>query len=189
MPIKVRCSTCGARLKAPDAAAGRPLDCPHCSQVVSVPKPAAAPPPSVAGRGETADVLQKPDRSRPPPSADRHELFEQLAHEIEDNRSHRLEAASVEDTADADGLGALGLAFAAASALCLLAGCLTMGLSYWGAAPFAAGGAGCAFFSQSRLRIIGLVVNLLLLIPAIFLIRTMVAAAVAPELPPQPFVR
>jgi hypothetical protein len=189
MPIKVRCSTCGARLKAPDKAAGRPLDCPHCSQVVPVPVPAAAPPPSVAGPGETSDVVTKPEKKRPPPPADRHELFEQLAHEIEDNRSHRLEAAAVEDTADADKPGALGLALAAASALCLLAGCLTMGLSYWCAAPLAAGGAGCAAVSHSRLRVIGLVVNVLLFIPAVLLLRTMIAAAVAPELPPQPFVR
>src|SRR3954452_22159486 len=56
MSIKLNCPTCGANLKAPDAAAGRPLDCPHCAQAVAVPSVAASPPPSVAGRGESAGV-------------------------------------------------------------------------------------------------------------------------------------
>jgi hypothetical protein len=189
MPIKVRCSTCGARLKAPDKAAGRPLDCPHCSQVVAVPKPAAAPPPSVAGRGEASDVERSPSRGQSTAPSIRHELYEQLAHEIEDGRSHRREAALAEDAADADRIGALGLALAALSALSLLMGCLTLGLSFWAAAPFAAAGAGCAAFSHSRLRVVGLAVNLLLLIPAVLILRTLWAAVVAPQLPPQPFVR
>jgi hypothetical protein len=37
MPISVECPTCAARLKAPDAAAGKRVPCPKCRGVVIVP--------------------------------------------------------------------------------------------------------------------------------------------------------
>jgi hypothetical protein len=188
MSIKVRCSTCGAKLKAPDAAAGRRLDCPHCNQVVPVPPRAAAPPPSVAGRGEASDLDEKPGRNAANAEAVRRQQYEQLADEIDEQRSHRREAAAAEDVSDADLPGAIGLGLGVAAAFCLLAGCFTLGLTYWVAAPFAAAGAGCAAFSRSRLRLIGLAINLLLLIPAVLVFRSVWAAATAPELPAQPFV-
>jgi hypothetical protein len=39
VPIPVACATCGAKLKAPDAAAGRTLKCPQCGTAVIVPSP------------------------------------------------------------------------------------------------------------------------------------------------------
>src|SRR4051794_19472270 len=44
MPISLTCPACGARLKAPDHAAGRTLRCPKCQGAVAVPVagPAAA---------------------------------------------------------------------------------------------------------------------------------------------------
>jgi regulator of protease activity HflC (stomatin/prohibitin superfamily) len=39
MSIAVACPTCGAKLKAPDNAAGRKVKCPKCQQPVAVPRP------------------------------------------------------------------------------------------------------------------------------------------------------
>lgn len=51
MPIAVTCPHCGTKLKAPDKAAGKTLNCPKCASSISVPanEPAGrqAPPPAV----------------------------------------------------------------------------------------------------------------------------------------------
>lgn len=44
MPILTACQRCGAKLKAPDAAAGRTLNCPKCGETVAVPGRASARP-------------------------------------------------------------------------------------------------------------------------------------------------
>jgi hypothetical protein len=184
--IKVRCSTCGARLKAPDAAAGKPLDCPHCAQVVPVPAQATLPPPTVAGPGESSHYDGRITiRPKPP----RKPTFDELADEIEERRKHRLEDAVVEDASEADLPGAISLGLALTSTLCLLAGCFTCGLTYWVAAPIAAAGAGCAAFSHSRLRLSGLAFNLVVMIPAVIAFRAALMAATAPASEMQPFVR
>ena len=41
MPIDVTCDACGARFKAPDAAAGKKGKCKKCGAVIAVPVPAA----------------------------------------------------------------------------------------------------------------------------------------------------
>jgi hypothetical protein len=186
MPIKVRCSTCGARLKAPDRAAGRPLDCPHCAQVVTVPPQAAAPPPAVAGPGESSDVEGRPGGRQ---SESVRQYFDHLADEFEDRRHHRLEAVTTEDATEADRIGAAALGLGVVAAACLAMGCFTCGLTYWAAAPVAAAGTACAAFSQSRLRLPGLAFNLLVLIPAVVAFRAAWSAAGMPESQPQPFVR
>ena len=43
MPIAVACPACGAKITAPDAAAGRRAKCPRCQGPVTVPAPAADP--------------------------------------------------------------------------------------------------------------------------------------------------
>ena len=43
MPIPVTCSSCPAKMNAPDAAAGKKVKCPKCQQIITVPAPAAAP--------------------------------------------------------------------------------------------------------------------------------------------------
>ena len=84
MAIKVKCPTCGARLKAPEAAAGRPLDCPHCAQTVPVPARAAGdpragtPPPSVAGSGESLELLSAETVSIGRVGIDRYSVYPRL---------------------------------------------------------------------------------------------------------------
>lgn len=189
MSIKVKCSICGARLKAPDSAAGRPLDCPHCAQTVSVPSKVAAPPRTVAGPGESSDFESHPKTIGKFEAPHVRKEFEELATEFEDRRAHRLAAEKAEDAADADLTGAISLGFGATSVLCLVMGCLTLGLSYWASAPLAIIGAGVAAFSRSRLRIVGLTLNLLALAPAAIAFHAAWTAARALATVPQPFVR
>src|SRR5439155_5786819 len=128
MAIKLRCPTCGAKLKAPDAAAGRPLDCPHCAQAVAVPCVAASSL-SVAGRGESAAV----ERRRRPvePHMAPNPQIDAVIDAYEDRRAHLRAEAAVEDESVADRIGFVGLLFAAASAACLGMGIFTCGLTYW----------------------------------------------------------
>jgi hypothetical protein len=188
MAIKVKCSTCGAKLKAPDAAAGRPLDCPHCSQAVPVPFVAAEPPPSVAGPGESAAVEGRRRPVKQPHMAPNPHV-DAMIDAYEERRAHLRAEAAVEDASIADRIGFVGLLFAAASAMCLVMGIFTCGLTYWLAAPLALVGAGCSAFSQSRLRVIGLVANLLILVPAVMTFRAAWTAVTAPTPEPQPFLR
>jgi hypothetical protein len=156
---------------------------------VTVPVPAAAPPQTVAGPGESADVETRHPRqaaAKPPrPPTD----FDHLAEEIEERRHRRHEVEAMEDAAEADRVGAVSLMVGAVAASCLLLGCFTCGLTYWVAAPIAAGGAVCAVFSHSKLRVVGLVLNLLVMIPAVMAFRAAWLVATAPMPEAQPFVR
>ncbi len=81
MPIEVRCS-CGKRLVAPDAAAGRRAKCPACSNILIVPQPAPvraaqaaespnAPSPALRPPADDADddyrIAPDPEPAPPPP--------------------------------------------------------------------------------------------------------------------------
>lgn len=55
MSISVLCLQCGARSSAPDAAAGRSLPCPTCSQALTVPVP--TPKPTAPAEMPAADQL------------------------------------------------------------------------------------------------------------------------------------
>jgi hypothetical protein len=187
MAIKLRCPTCGAKLKAPDAAAGRPLDCPHCAQAVAVPSVAASPPPSVAGQGESVGVEGRRRPVEPHMAPNPH--VDALIDAYEDRRAHQRAESAAEDASIADRIGFVGLLFAGASAACLAMGMFTCGLSYWLAAPLALAGAACSAFSQSRLRAVGLVVNLLILAPGVLTFKAAWSAVTAPAPEPQPFLR
>ena len=187
MAIKVRCSTCGAKLKAPDNAAGRPLDCPHCAQAVRVPFAAAAPPPSVAGLGESSAVEGR--RRAVEPHLAPNPGVDAMIEAYEDRKARKRAEDVAEEATIADRIGFVGLLFAAASAGCLVMGIFTCGLTYWLAAPVALVGAGCSAFSHSRLRVIGLAANLLLLAPSIMTFKAAWSAVTAPSPEPQPFVR
>src|SRR5438067_1763130 len=66
MPILTACPRCGAKLKAPDAAAGRTLACPKCGDTVAVPGGGSAraraapprPPPVPRPQPDTDDFSQ-----------------------------------------------------------------------------------------------------------------------------------
>lgn len=76
MSIPTACSHCGAKLQAPDAAAGRTLTCPKCGDKVAVPGVASA-------RPRTAvPISLPPPISRPQPDAEGFVPFAQADSEL-----------------------------------------------------------------------------------------------------------
>jgi hypothetical protein len=56
MPIDVTCDACGARFKAPDAAAGKRGKCKKCGAVIAVPEPV----PAAASDDDMYDIAEPP---------------------------------------------------------------------------------------------------------------------------------
>jgi hypothetical protein len=69
MPIQVACASCGSRLKAPDALAGKKVKCPKCGTAVAVPDAALTEAPAPAPRPKPPPdaVTEKPTGKKPPP--------------------------------------------------------------------------------------------------------------------------
>ncbi len=68
MPIDVTCDGCGARFKAPDAAAGKKGKCKKCGAVIAVPVP--EPVPAAASDDDMYDIAEPPPlppAKAPPP--------------------------------------------------------------------------------------------------------------------------
>jgi hypothetical protein len=122
------------------------------------------------------------DRPRRP--APRREL-EEMAEIYEDRRARRLAA---DPGVDVPGTVGLGLGITAIG--CLLLGPFTCGLTFFAAAPLAAVGAGCSAFGRGILRNAGLAVNLLTLVPAVLIFKSVLPEGGGPAAETQqPFVR
>jgi hypothetical protein len=66
-----------------------------------------------------------------------------------------------------DPFGVISLIFGSLAVVCMLMGCFTCGITYFAAAPFAAVGAGLAFFGRGNMKVAALVLNLVALVPAV----------------------
>jgi hypothetical protein len=66
-----------------------------------------------------------------------------------------------------DTCGVISLIFGIVSVVCLFLGCCTCGFTYYAAVPMAGVGALLGFFGRTNLRVAGLVLNFLALVPAI----------------------
>jgi predicted RNA-binding Zn-ribbon protein involved in translation (DUF1610 family) len=102
--------------------------------------------------GEVLDPVLRASRERSP--APRYD-------ENHDNDDER----EVKQGTDAPGV--ISLIFGALAVVCMLMGCFTCGMTYFAAAPFAAVGAGLAFFGRGNMKIAALVLNFVALIPAV----------------------
>ena len=74
----------------------------------------------------------------------------------------------------ADALGAAGLVFGILAAMCLLLGVVTCGLTFFLVAPFALVGTCCSAYGRGVLRVAGVILNVLVLIPGLALFGLMV---------------
>ena len=72
-----------------------------------------------------------------------------------------------------DGPGVIGLIFGAVAMVCLLMGPFTCGLSLFAAAPLAGVGGAAAFFGKGNMKVAGIALNLLALVPSILLLGLM----------------
>lgn len=67
MPLTVACPSCPAKLKVPEAAAGRRVKCPKCGGVMTVPAAPADPTPAAAVAPPPVPVAPRPVPVAPPP--------------------------------------------------------------------------------------------------------------------------
>ena len=74
MPITAKCDSCNAQFKVKDAMAGKKVKCPKCQQPFQIPKPNAAPKPSVAKTQQQSAPAAADEYSLAPPvpAAPRH---------------------------------------------------------------------------------------------------------------------
>lgn len=205
MPIAIACPSCGAKMKAPDEAAGRKVKCPKCSTPLVVPTvtldepPAPAPRPSGTGKGQVSRPATKPVdifpinpedglpvviESRPKRPArkvaarPRDDDYEDGGDYEEDYRRRgRPSVVVVQQGGGTDAPGVISLIFGCLSVACLLLGCFTCGVTYWAAVPFALLGGGVGFFGRGNMRVAGLVLNFLALIPATIVLVVFVGMA------------
>jgi hypothetical protein len=91
--------------------------------------------------------------------------------DVEDDNDRRRKPAR---PGYADALGAAGLVFGVLAALCLLLGVVTCGLTFFLVAPLALVGTGCSAYGRGVLRVAGLILNVLVLIPGLALFGLMV---------------
>jgi hypothetical protein len=139
----------------------------------------------VAARPRPAPEPDDYDDGEPPRPSRRRSSRRREADYEEDYDNRPVRRA---DESGTDVPGVLGLVFGVVAVLCLLLGCFTCGMTYFAAAPLAAVGAGCSGFGRGNMRVAGLALNILTLIPGIVLFGMMLfgagAGAIAPP-PPQ----
>lgn len=141
---KIKCPTCKATLNAPNVVLGRTVKCPACATRFNAPAPVV-----VAAR------TPAPPRAAPSPNH-RPDVPLQTHH-------HHHQP----DQTDAPGV--ISLIFGVLSLLCLFMGCFTCGITYIAAIPMSGIGAGVGFLGKGNLRVAGLVLNILTLIPAVII--------------------
>jgi hypothetical protein len=89
-----------------------------------------------------------------------------------------------------DVCGIVGLVLGIIAVVCLLLGCVTCGLTYFVAAPLALVGGAFSLFGREGMKVAGLALNVLTLIPGVVLLVLFLigagANAVAPPEPDRP---
>lgn len=105
--------------------------------------------------------------------------------DFEDDYDPRPRRRGGEET---DTFGIIGLILGIIAVVCLLLGCFTCGLTYFVAAPLALIGGICSFFGRGGMKVAGLVLNVLTLIPGVIVFGMMVTGAgmniINPRQPP-----
>jgi hypothetical protein len=185
---KVKCPHCAATMSAPDGADGKVVSCPACTkkfqvqifdELPEVEEDAAPPKPSVPV--ETRPSRRRRDREdgekEEQPTRRRRESDED--EEAPQGRRPRGKDDEHEDGPPrrgwgrkyADGrtdtFGVISLILGILSVVCLFLGCCTCGFTYYAAVPMAGAGAVVGFFGRTNLRVAGLALNFLALVPAI----------------------
>jgi predicted Zn finger-like uncharacterized protein len=161
MSVVADCPSCGTPMRIPDAVDARHVRCPKCGAHLALAEPPAAPPPR---RAPPPDE-EGPRRPRRPPARRRREEWDD---DPEADRYDPPPGRRAREGTDAPGV--ISLVFGCISVVCLMMGCFTFGLTYIAAAPLALVGGACGFFGRGNLRVAGLVLNLLVLVPAVVIL-------------------
>ena len=70
---------------------------------------------------------------------------------------------------ETDAPGVIGLIFGAVAMVCFLMGWITCGVTWYAVVPLAGVGGGAAFFGRGNMKVAGIVLNLLALVPVLIL--------------------
>lgn len=70
---------------------------------------------------------------------------------------------------ETDTMGTISMVMGVLSMICVLMGCFTCGITYFVAIPLAATGAVTGFYAKGNMRVAGLILNILVLIPAVMI--------------------
>lgn len=159
--IRVTCPTCNAELEIGEEHLGKEVECGSCLQ---------------AFVAEDPKSKKKPYKMRRPKNEDRDD----------DDRSRKRRPRRDDDEDDydydysppngrgrdtpTDAPGVIGLIFGCIAVVCLILGCFTCGVTYFAAAPLALVGGIVSFFAKGNLKVAGIVLNLLVLIPGVILL-------------------
>ena len=161
--VRVTCPTCNAELEIGEEHLGQEVECGSCLG---------------AFKAEDPKSKKKPYKMQRPKDDDRDD-------DDDDRSSRRKKRRRRDDDEDdydysppsgrggqseTDAPGIIGLIFGCIAIVCLLLGCFTCGMTYFAAAPLALVGGIISFFARGNLKVAGLVLNVLALIPAILLV-------------------
>lgn len=126
-------------------------------------------PPENKGKTVLGELL--PATGRGPAAAPPDPPLQQIALPASTRISHPSRPVSADRT---DAPGVISLIFGILSVLCLFLGCFTAGLLHWAAVPLALIGALLGLVGRGNLRVAGITLNLLALIPATILLLVFV---------------
>ncbi len=183
--IRVTCPTCKQELEVDARHAGQEVECGSCLQVFVARDPGAPPPAPSPGkkpykaRREPGEDEDEPRRESRPARRSRRDEDDYGDYEDDYDRPPRGGSADVP--------GIVGLVLGCVAVVCLLLGCFTCGITYVLAVPLALIGTGFSLFGRGGLRVAGLLLNVLALLPAI-VVLVLWAAGAAGALIPRPIV-
>lgn len=168
MESRIRCPTCGTRLTAPAEEAVSRIHCPMCASVIVVAVP-ARPRPSREESEQEDDRYPRSRHSRRKTTIDDEDEDEE--------RSIRWSEENKPDPA-----GTVGVMLGSLAILLLMMTCFTWGISYCLCIPTAIFGLIVSVFARTQLRVIGITLNVISLLPAVVLlaISLLFAAAAGP---------
>jgi HEAT repeat protein len=154
--IRFQCPTCRNPIALTPDHAGQKIPCPQCGQRLQVPQ-------APAGLAKT--VLGETLPATRPPVAFPPQVIEPVA------VTHVPAGPTVvivnQRQGEADPFGIISLIFGAIAVVCLLAGCLLYGIPWVVAVPMAMVGVVLGFFAKGNLKVAGLTLNALALVPAV----------------------
>lgn len=186
--IVASCPKCRCQLQAPEALANRRVKCPYCQTIFTV---ISMPAGSLPARSSPPDSQIEPIVHTLTMSAALLESSASSFHNLKNDegeflRQRRGDASREGDGTDAPGV--ISLIFGCLAMLCALFGCLTFvvtaylamvfAVTAYVAVPFALIGGLVGFYGKRNMRVAGLLLNFLALIPAVFVTVFLVVSSI-----------
>jgi hypothetical protein len=169
MPIVAYCSSCGNAYEVSDLLAGKTIKCNKCDALVRVPAKST---PQAPGHPDDSPDRNDDEGAITTARAPRWRRKREYEEDDDDypSRRHawRPSYPFREDNTDAPGV--ISLIFGCLSVVCMLMGCFTCGLTYGQPCPSRWPGLFSVSSARGNLRVAGVTLNLIALIPSVILL-------------------